>query len=58
LKDRYISWDEAKNIASLTDSEIEEMKKILSIVNKTITEELNKLGLENEEKGILWLLML
>lgn len=52
LKDRYISWDEARNIACLTDSEIEEMKKILSIVNKTITEEVNKLGLENEDGKI------
>ncbi|MCD6220681.1 phosphoribosylaminoimidazolesuccinocarboxamide synthase [bacterium] len=52
LKDRYISWDEAKEIASLSDKEVEEMKDILSIVNKTITEEVNKLGLENEDGKI------
>lgn len=51
-KDRYITWEEAKKIASLSDKEVKEMEEILSVVNKTITEEVKKLDLENEDGKI------
>lgn len=50
--DRYLTWLEAKEIAGLTDGEIEKMKKILQEVNSLITEEVKKLNLLNEDGKI------
>lgn len=50
--DRYITWDEAKRIAGLTDEEVEEIKAILLKVNETITEIAEGAGLVNEDGKI------
>ena len=50
--DRYVSWKEAQQIAGLTDSELEEIKRVLLLVNETITEIASKAGLVNEDGKI------
>ena len=47
--DRYIKWEEAKNIASLTDEEVEKIKEITLTINDLITQEAKKAGLVNED---------
>jgi len=47
--DRYINWEEAKEIANLTDNEIEEIKSKTLKINEIITEEAQKAGLINED---------
>lgn len=47
--DRYVSWKEAQQIAGLTDNEVKEIKRVLSLVNETITEIASKAGLVNED---------
>ena len=47
--DRYLSWEEARKICNLTESEIEEIKKITLVVNELITEEAKRIGLFNED---------
>ncbi|MCM8818465.1 MAG: phosphoribosylaminoimidazolesuccinocarboxamide synthase [Candidatus Omnitrophica bacterium] len=49
LTDRYISWEEAKEIANLTEDEIEEIKSKTLIINEIITKECEKIGLINED---------
>lgn len=44
LTDRYISWNEAKEIAGLTDEEIEEIKLKTLKINEIITKEVEKKG--------------
>jgi len=50
--DRYVSWQEAKNIAGLTDDEVLEVKAVLSKVNQIITDIAAAAGLENEDGKI------
>ncbi|MEM2335343.1 MAG: phosphoribosylaminoimidazolesuccinocarboxamide synthase, partial [Candidatus Bathyarchaeia archaeon] len=50
--DRYISWREAKEIAGLTDEEVEEVKALLFEVNRSITEIAERAGLMNEDGKI------
>ncbi|MCS7114737.1 MAG: phosphoribosylaminoimidazolesuccinocarboxamide synthase [Candidatus Bathyarchaeota archaeon] len=50
--DRYVSWKEAQQIAGLTDSELEEVKRALLKVDETITEVASKAGLVNEDGKI------
>jgi phosphoribosylaminoimidazole-succinocarboxamide synthase len=45
--DRYISWEEAREIAGLNEDEYQEILKILSGVNKLITAETERVGLKN-----------
>lgn len=47
--DRYISWNEAKEIAGLNEEEAEEMKNLTMEANKLISKEISKAGLENED---------
>ncbi len=47
--DRYIKWDEAKEIAGLSDDELNEIKEKTLFINNLITEEAKKLGLFNED---------
>lgn len=47
--DRYITWEEARNIAALTDVEIEEIKRVTLLVNELITKEAGRLGLVHED---------
>jgi phosphoribosylaminoimidazole-succinocarboxamide synthase len=51
-KDRYITWEEAKEIAGLVDEEIIEIKDVLSKVDMTISQITSKAGLENEDGKI------
>ncbi len=51
-KDRYIGWEEAKEIADLKDSEVDQVKHILQKVNDLITREVEKAGLKNEDGKI------
>ncbi|MEM1515849.1 MAG: phosphoribosylaminoimidazolesuccinocarboxamide synthase [Candidatus Bathyarchaeia archaeon] len=50
--DRYITWREAKEIAGLTDEEVEEIKATLLKVNEIITEVAEGAGLVNEDGKI------
>ncbi len=50
--DRYLTWDEAKKIAGLTDEEIEDIEALLLRVNKMITQIALKADLENEDGKI------
>jgi len=52
VTDRYISWEEAREISGLSEEEIREMKRILSLVNELITKEAKKMGLYNEDGKI------
>jgi phosphoribosylaminoimidazole-succinocarboxamide synthase len=49
LTDRYINWKEAKEIADLSDDEIEEIKMKTMKINDVITKEAEKIGLINED---------
>ncbi|MBC7114579.1 MAG: phosphoribosylaminoimidazolesuccinocarboxamide synthase [Archaeoglobi archaeon] len=50
--DRYLSYEEAKRISSLSDGEFEELLKIAVQVDELITERLSKSGIENEDGKI------
>jgi len=50
--DRYLSWQEAKNMLRLSESEIGEIKKIIKKINNLISEEVSKVGLINEDGKI------
>ncbi|MGQ9478943.1 MAG: phosphoribosylaminoimidazolesuccinocarboxamide synthase [Thermoproteota archaeon] len=50
--DRYITWEEAKRIAGLTDEEIMTIKDTLLRVNEAISEAAGRAGLENEDGKI------
>lgn len=51
-KDRYLTWDEAREIAGLTVEEIEDVKALLLQVDKLITQIAFKADLENEDGKI------
>lgn len=52
VTDRYMTWNEAQQISNLSDSELAQMKKILSFVNELITRETKKFELFNEDGKI------
>ena len=47
--DRYISWDAAKELAGLSESELEEIKRVTLHINELITREASRAGLTNED---------
>ena len=51
-KDRYVSWEEAKEIAGLTRAEVVEIKDVLLKVDETITQAASKASLVNEDGKI------
>jgi len=51
-KDRYLTWDEAQEIAGLTMDEVEDAKALLLQVDKLITQIAFKANLENEDGKI------
>ncbi|MBS7639173.1 MAG: phosphoribosylaminoimidazolesuccinocarboxamide synthase [Candidatus Bathyarchaeia archaeon] len=51
-RDRYVTWEEAKKIAGLTDSDLEEIKTILLKVDNILTEIASDANLENEDGKI------
>ncbi|VUT24453.1 MAG: phosphoribosylaminoimidazole-succinocarboxamide synthase [Candidatus Methanolliviera sp. GoM_oil] len=46
-EDRYLNWGEAKEISALKDSEMAEIKRILSFLNVLIDKEVSNVGIEN-----------
>lgn len=50
--DRYVTWEEAKRIAGLSNGEVEEIRSLLLEVDNTITEIASKAGLVNEDGKI------
>ena len=50
--DRYLTWDEAREIAGLTVEEVEDIEALLFKVNKMITQMALKADLENEDGKI------
>ena len=52
ITDRYLTKKEAKEIANLTDKELDELNKLTSAVNSAITEEFAKRDLTNEDGKI------
>jgi phosphoribosylaminoimidazole-succinocarboxamide synthase len=50
--DRYLTWDEAKQIAGLTDQELSDVKDVLLKADQTITSVASKCGLKNEDGKI------
>lgn len=50
--DRYVTWQEAKKIACLTDSELEKIKAVLLKADETINEMAARAGLRNEDGKI------
>ena len=51
-KDRYLTWKEAQEIASLTAEELEKVRELLFKVNRVITQLVLKADLENEDGKI------
>jgi len=51
-KDRYLTWDEAQEMAGLTMDEVEDAKTLLLQVDKLITQVAFKADLENEDGKI------
>jgi len=49
VTDRYIKWEEAKNIAGLDDEEVDEIKDTTLLIDNLITEGVKKAGLINED---------
>jgi phosphoribosylaminoimidazole-succinocarboxamide synthase len=49
VTDRYLSWAEAQTISALTDSEIQDLKDAVTMINNVITETVEKIGLTNED---------
>jgi len=50
--DRYMDWNEAKKIANLSDTEMEELKRITLVINQLIDDEARKIGLKYEDGKI------
>lgn len=50
--DRYITWEEAQEIAGLTYRELADVKSLLGKVNSIISETVHKANLENEDGKI------
>jgi phosphoribosylaminoimidazole-succinocarboxamide synthase len=47
--DRYITWEEAQDLAGLADDEMEKIKSTTLSINQLITNEAGKLGLVHED---------
>jgi phosphoribosylaminoimidazole-succinocarboxamide synthase len=52
ITDRYLKWDEAREISGLSEIEISELKDLTRKVNNLITEEFAQIGLFNEDGKI------
>jgi len=51
-KDRYLSYEEAKDISGLSDEEFDELIKLTLKIDEIITKEVEKIGLTNEDGKI------
>lgn len=47
--DRYLSWDEVKELAHMSEERLMEIKEILLEVSKLLTKETDKVGLANQD---------
>ncbi len=47
--DRYLSWQEAQEISRLSPQKMDEIKKIILKINRMISQEVQKIGLKNED---------
>ncbi len=47
--DRYIKWDEAEKISSLSSEKMKKLKEMIITINNIITEETKKAGIENAD---------
>lgn len=47
--DRYMTWREAREIAALDAAEVEKIKSTTLLINRIITEETDRLGLDHED---------
>ncbi len=47
--DRYLSWNEAKDIAGLSEQELQDLKKAVMDIDNLLTKEAGKAGLVNED---------
>jgi phosphoribosylaminoimidazole-succinocarboxamide synthase len=47
--DRYIDWEEAREISGMDAGEIKEMQRTVLLINDMITQEASRLGLFNED---------
>lgn len=52
VNDRYLSWDDAKEMACLTEQELKKIKEITNEVNRIISRECSRIGLTNEDGKI------
>ena len=52
VTDRYITWDEARAISGLNQTEISDLKKLANTINELITREFSQIGLVNEDGKI------
>lgn len=52
VTDRYITWQEAKSIANLSDREVDSIIHITQAINTMITSEFSRFGLINEDGKI------
>ncbi len=52
ITDRYMNWNEAREISGMTEKEIEEIKELTNTVNNLISEEFARIGLVNEDGKI------
>ena len=49
VTDRYMSWQEAQQIAALSDQELAEIKQATNQINQLITDHASRVGLINED---------
>lgn len=52
ITDRYITWQEAREISSLSDKELRQIQELTDFINRLITDEFKKIGLSNEDGKI------
>ncbi|MBU4483902.1 phosphoribosylaminoimidazolesuccinocarboxamide synthase, partial [bacterium] len=52
ITDRYLTWAEAQQISSLSDTEITKLKELAETINDLITDEFATIGLVNEDGKI------
>jgi len=52
ITDRYMNWNEAKEISGLNDMEIGALKQLISMIDDMITDEFSRIGLINEDGKI------
>ncbi len=52
ITDRYLTWDQARQMAGMSENELNELKNITAQINSFITTEFAKIGLVNEDGKI------